>query len=196
MKQLFVFLLSVGVGCAQQLDLASLEKLSSKASESSTVTLDAFKIGLAAKFLSSGDPSQGNVKDLIAGLRGIFVRTFEFDQIGAYSMADLDPIRKQLTGTAWSNIVNVKERNEAVEVWLFTKGDVLDGIAIIAAEPTEITVVNIVGSIDINALSKLSGSFGIPNLDTNMFGVRKKATTRPEQPKPAQPKKEDDEDED
>ena len=37
-------------------------------------------------------------------------------------------------------------------------------MAIIAAEPTELTVVNIVGAIDIDKLSALEGKMGIPKL--------------------------------
>jgi hypothetical protein len=194
MKQLWVFLLAA-IACAQQLDLSSLDKLASKASESSTVNLDAPKLKIASQFLSSDDPSHGNVKNLITGLRGISVRSFEFDSEGAYRMSDLDPIRNQLKAPGWSNIVNVKDRNESAEVWLFTKGDVLDGIAIIAAEPDEVTVVNIVGSIDINSLSKLSGSFGIPDIDTDMLDIRKKPAPKPSPSKPAQPKREKNDDE-
>ena len=36
---------------------------------------------------------------------------------------------------------------------------------IIAAQPKELTVVNIVGSIDLDQLSKLGGQFGIPKID-------------------------------
>jgi len=194
MKQLPVFLLAAAA-CAQQLDLSSLDKLASKASESSTVNLDATKLKIASQFLSSDAQSQDNVKNLINGLRGISVRAFEFDGEGAYRMSDLDPIRNQLKAPGWSNIVNVRERNESAEVWLFTKGDVLDGLAIIAAEPDEVTVVNIVGPIDINSLSKLAGSFGIPEIDAGMFGIRKKPAPKPGPSKPAQPKPEKNEDE-
>ena len=193
MKHLTLFMFC-GIACAQQLDLSVLEKLSSKASESSNVTLDAAKIKLASQFLSSEDSSQEKARALITGLRGIFVRTFEFDNPGAYSAADLEPIRKQLTAPGWSNIVNVKDRDETAEVWLFSKGDVLDGITVIAGEPKELAVVNIVGPIDMNALRKLSGSFGIPNIDSDMLGIQQKGTTKPKpQPKPATPKREEDE---
>ena len=37
-------------------------------------------------------------------------------------------------------------------------------MAIICAEPTELTVVNIVGPVDIEKLSQLEGKMGIPRL--------------------------------
>jgi hypothetical protein len=54
--------------------------------------------------------------------------------------------------------------------------------------------VNIVGSVDINALSKLSGSFGIPKIDSNMFGGQKKPATK--SPRPKQETKRDQEKDD
>jgi hypothetical protein len=195
MKKLLVFLLA-SVAHAQQLDLSALEKLSGKARESSMVTLDATKLKFAAQFLSSEDESQIKAKDLISGLRGVFVRIFEFDRNGEYSQGDLDPIRKQLTGPGWSNIISVKERDESSEVWLFSKGEVMDGIAVIAAEPNEVTVVNIVGKVDINTLSNLTGSFGIPNIGRELM---RKSQPRPparEKPPARTPKRENEDEED
>ena len=191
----FVVLMLAGAAYGQQLDLSSLDKLSAKARESSVVTLDGAKLKLASQFLSSEDEAQEKAKGLISGLRGVFVRTFEFDTNGVFSSSDLDPIRKQLTGPGWSNIVNVKDREEAAEVYLFSKGDLLDGIAIIAVEPKEVAVVNIVGPVDINSLRKLSGSFGIPNIGGEiMRGVQPKPPTPKTKPKP-QPQKDDDDEE-
>jgi hypothetical protein len=39
------------------------------------------------------------------------------------------------------------------------------GLALIASEPREITIVNIVGAIDLDKLHKLEGQFGVPKLD-------------------------------
>jgi hypothetical protein len=39
------------------------------------------------------------------------------------------------------------------------------GMAIVASEPRQFTIVNIVGSIDLNKLHKLEGHFGVPNID-------------------------------
>jgi hypothetical protein len=189
MNRLLVFLLA-SAAYAQQLDLSSLEKLANKAKESTSVNFDAAKLKFASQFLSSEDESQQKAKSLISGLRGIFVRAFEFDGDGGASSADLEPVRKQLAAPGWSNIVSVKERNESAEVWLFSKGDVVDGIAVIAVEPGEVAVVNIVGPVDINALRKLSGSFGIPDIDPDLI---RKAQPKPAPPKPgAKPKREND----
>jgi hypothetical protein len=51
---------------------------------------------------------------------------------------------------------------ENVNIMADVRGEKIVGLVIIAAEPREFTVVNIVGDIDIDRLSKLEGEFGIP----------------------------------
>ena len=41
------------------------------------------------------------------------------------------------------------------------------GLAVIASEPREFTIVNIIGSIDIDKIAKLEGQFGIPKVSQN-----------------------------
>ena len=57
-----------------------------------------------------------------------------------------------------------------------------EGLAILAAEPKELTVVNIIGIIDIEKLSKLEGQFGIPDL-----GIEPDDADKPEAKKPEKP---------
>ena len=178
----YLLVLIAAAASAQQLDLSSLDHLASRSRESANVTLDESKLKLASMFLSSEDAGQKQAKDLVTGLKGVYVRTFEFDKAGEYTAADLEPVRRQLTAPGWASIVNVKGREESAEVWLHSKGEALGGMAIIAAEANELVVVNIVGPLDIGSLAKLSGSFGIPNL--NMIGGDKKPAA-PAKPVPA-----------
>jgi hypothetical protein len=61
----------------------------------------------------------------------------------------------------------VKSRKDGqnVEVYLMTDPANLGGLAILATQPNELTVVNIVGKIDIEDILALEGQFGIPDLD-------------------------------
>jgi hypothetical protein len=156
-----------------RLQIQSLDKLASKASEVVDVTLDASTIKLASRFLDN-DPE---TKSLVQGLKGIFVRVLEFDKPDGYAKADVDAIRTQLQTPDWSRIVSVhdKKDGEQVEVYLMTEGGGTGntlGMAIIAMEAKELTVVNIVGAIDIQKLSALQGKLGIPKLDLGK-GVKK-----------------------
>jgi uncharacterized protein DUF4252 len=79
----------------------------------------------------------------------------------------LDLVREQLRGPGWTRMVNVqsKEDKEMVEVYTMTEGDEITGLAILTAEPQELTVINIVGPISLDKLSKLGGHMGIPHVD-------------------------------
>ena len=151
------------LGCAQTVKLDVLDKLSEKASETVTVSLDANLLKLASKFLSNDDPDQAAVRKLVANLRGVYVRNFQFDKAGDYLSSDLDPIRAQLRDPKWKKIVEVRSRNENADVMLRQEDEnTISGLAVLVTEPTELTVVYIDGPVDLEGLSKLSGNFGIP----------------------------------
>jgi hypothetical protein len=150
-----------------KLRLDNLDKLESKASKSVDVSLDGQLLRIAIAFLNPKDPKQAEIKDLVSGLKGIYVKAFTFDKEGEYAMPDVDSLRGQLRSPGWSRMVGVKSKKEGanVEVYMMMSGNQINGITIIAAEAKELAVVNIIGSIDLDKLSKLSGKFGIPSID-------------------------------
>jgi hypothetical protein len=151
---------------AQQFQF-NLDHLAEKASETVDLSLDGSTLQFAAKFLDSKDPDQNKVKKLIAGLDGIYVKSFEFQKAGEWSPADLEAIRKQLKTPEWSRIVGVKSTadGETAEIYLRKENGKLTGVAILAAEPKELTVVNIAGPVDLDSLAELGGHFHIPKMD-------------------------------
>lgn len=159
-----------------RLDISQLDKLAARAAETVDVTLDEKLLQLASRFINSNNPQEANVKELIAGLKGVYVRVFEFEKPGEYAPADLEAIRAQLRAPGWTRIVGVISRREGqnVDVHLRLQGNDVIGLAIIASEPKELTLVNIVGPIDLEKLSRLQGQFGIPKLDLEQSGREKK----------------------
>lgn len=146
-----------------RIQLTRLDHLAAKASETVDVNIDERLIQLTAKFLS--DPDNADVKKLVNGLKGIYVKSFEFETEGQYTSTDVEAIRSQLTSPAWSRVVNVNSKKEgSVEVYLLLNGDRIGGLALLSIDPKEFTVVNIVGPVDLEKLSKLEGNFGIPDL--------------------------------
>jgi hypothetical protein len=145
----------------------NLDSVAAKASDHVEVSLNASTLQFAAKFLDSSDPDEAKVKKLIVGIEGIYVRHFEFKSAGAWSEADLEPIRAQLRGPEWSKIVGFasSEDGENAEIWLRTVDKKPAGVAIIATEAKEVTVVNIAGSIDLESLAELGGHFGVPKVN-------------------------------
>jgi len=151
-----------------RLKIGSLDRLASKAATSVNVNIDGFLLQQAAKFLSGKDPEEAKVKDMIAGIKGIYVRSFEFDEAGAYTEADVQTIRAQLQREpGWTSIVEVRSKRDDLNIEVYVKrdGDHVVGLAVIGTEPKELTFVNIVGTVDLDKLSQLEGNFGVPLLE-------------------------------
>ncbi|HEY3054605.1 MAG TPA: DUF4252 domain-containing protein [Thermoanaerobaculia bacterium] len=147
---------------AQQINL-EFPGLADRAAEVVDVTLDARMLRLASRFLSD-DREERTVRDMIQKLQGIYVRSYEFDHEGEYDRKVIDHVRSQL-GTGWNKIVNVRSRTrENVEIYTQTRDDAITGLVVISAEPRELTIVNIVGPIDLDRLADLEGQFGIPKI--------------------------------
>ena len=156
-----------------RIQFTGIEHLAPKASETVDVNIDERLIQITAKFLS--DPDDANVKKLVANLKGIYVKNYEFEAEGLYTAADVETIRSQVRGPSWSRLVNVNSRKEgALEVYVMLEGEKVGGLVVLSAEPKELTVVNIVGPVDLEKLASLEGQFGIPDLDLDSSKPPKK----------------------
>jgi hypothetical protein len=148
-----------------KIQLSNLDHLAAKASDTVDVTIDERLIQLAAKVFNEKDEDEAQIKKLVQGLKGIYVRSFEFDVDNAYAATDVEAIRTQLREPTWMRIVTVTSKKEGnVEVYLSMNGSDINGLAVLSIEARELTVVNIVGPVDLEKLSKLEGNLGIPDL--------------------------------
>jgi hypothetical protein len=163
---ILVPLLLAGLASGQQVKW-NFDKLAERATDVVDVNLNGSTLRLALKFLSDDDEDEAQVKKLIAGLKGVYVKSFEFKNPGEYSPADVESFRSQLRDPDWQRIVNVrsKEDGEDVEVYIKSEAKGIGGLAIICTEPKELTLVNIVGPIDLDSLSELGGHLGIPEVE-------------------------------
>jgi uncharacterized protein DUF4252 len=163
-----VLLLGVAATAKAQggrLEMGQLDQLAAKASQTVDVNIDERLMRLTLPFLSGKDPDEAKIREVINGLKGIYVKSFEFEHEGEYSQADIEGIRAQLRNPAWSRIVNVNSKKEgSVEVYLMTVGARVEGLAVLAVDPKEVTIVNIIGPVDLEKLTKLEGQFGVPEL--------------------------------
>jgi len=148
-----------------RIQMGNLDYLAAKASQTVDVNLDERLMRLASKVFSDTDADEREVKKVIAGLKGIYVKSFEFDADGQYAAADVESIRSQLRGPGWTRLVNVTSKKEGIlEVYLLFNGEQVGGLAVLHTDDRELTVVNIVGPVDLDKLAKLEGQFGVPEL--------------------------------
>jgi hypothetical protein len=146
----------------------ALEKqLAARASDVTEVTLGKNMLSFASKFMDGKDKDDAAAKRLIDGLDGIYVRSYEFDKEGQYSMGDMDQLRKAFETGEWTPIVRERERKSGETTDIFVKmvNGESHGMFILTAEPKELTIVLILGPIRMEDLGKLHGLAGLGALD-------------------------------
>ena len=159
-----------------RLRLESLEKLAPKAAEAVNIEIDGILIKFAGSILRDEEADERAVKELITGLRGVYVRSYEFKSPGQFADADVAAVREQLRAPGWSRVMDVKSQGldfGNAEVYLATAGGRIEGFALLVIEPRELTVVNIVGSLDLDKLRRFGDNFNLPHIRIK----RKKTTT-------------------
>ena len=134
---------------AQTLDV-KLDALAAKAKEKAEVTREG---SLLTQALQS---APDKVKGAVSNVTRVLVRHYEFENTGAYADADLDGLRQQVS--TWSRVINVKEEHESTEIYMLSKDGKPAGFLLISTEPKELTVVHVVGSIDLASLKEVVNS--------------------------------------
>lgn len=160
---------SLASAAGPQLDIPDFSHLRAKAVDSTDITLDGFLLRTLAKLAEKSAPEDAASLQVLSDIKSVQIRTFRFDVDDAYNQADIDSVRRQLSAPGWSALMQAQKRQprELVDVFINTADGKVRGIAVVASDPREFTIVNIVGSLDIDKLAKLEGQFGIPTLSRN-----------------------------
>ena len=163
-----------------RLQLPDFPALGKRAAQAVVISLDSSLLHQASGFINEkSGANSAELDDLLKGIRGIYVRSFSFDAPGEYSKADLEPVEAQLRAPGWQPVVSTHDvkQGKELEIYVRRSGNRTDGLAIIAADPRQLTIVNIVGPVDLARLARLQGQFGIPSVGIPVGG--------PAQPGPA-----------
>lgn len=139
------------------------KELAAKASNVTEVTLGKNMLGFAAKFMNGKDSDDSATRQLIEGLDGIYVRDYEFDKAGDYSMDDIDKLRQYFETSEWTPIVRDREKKsgEMTDVMVKLVNGESHGMFILSAEPKELSIVLILGPIRMDQLGALGGLGGL-----------------------------------
>jgi hypothetical protein len=141
------------------------KKLAARASNVDEVTLNKTMLKFASQFLHSDKKDEAEAKYLIQNLNAIYVREYDFSQAGQYTAEDLKTIRQQFLGPNWNPMVREHGEGDS-DIYVKTVNNEVQGIFVLDAEPQELDMIYISGSIRPEDLEKLSGNFGIPNINT------------------------------
>jgi hypothetical protein len=139
------------------------KELAARASDVTEVTLGKNMLGFAARFMNGKDEDEAATRKLIEGLQGIYVREYEFDKEGEYSMEQIEQLRKYFETSEWSPIVRERERHnhETTDVMVKLVNGESHGIFVLEVEPKELTIVLILGPVRPEDLGKLKGIGGL-----------------------------------
>ncbi len=167
---LLLLLLTATAANAQdaRLQFERLNGLETRAEEVVEVNIDGKLLDLAKRVMVKvDDPNAKKVGQAISGLKGIYVRVYNFKNENEYNVADVDTIRSQLNAPGWEKLANVrsKKNNQKIDVYTMFTGDVMSGVAVVLSESKSIALVNIIGPIDIDLLAELSGKLNIPKIE-------------------------------
>jgi Domain of unknown function (DUF4252) len=176
---LAVLLLTAGSAWAQdpaRLHFEKLNGLEAKARDVVEVNIDGKLLDLAKRVIAKvKNHDAAKVSQAINGLRGIYVRVYNFENENEYDPADIDAIRAELNSPGWERLANVrsKRNNQKVDIFTMFSGDKMDGVAVVVSESKSIAVVNVIGMIDIELLVELGGKLNIPKIDIERDGAPK-----------------------
>lgn len=139
------------------------KELAARASNVTEVTLGKNMLSFAAKFMNGKDQDEEATRHLIEGLDGIYVREYEFDKEGQYSMEDIQKLRGYFETSEWSPIVreSSKKGGETTDVMVKLVNGETHGMFILEVEPKELTIVLILGPVRMEDLRKLHGISGL-----------------------------------
>ena len=152
------------------------KELAARASNVTEVTLGKNMLTFAAKFKNGKDQDEAATRRLIEGLEGIYVRSYEFDKEGQYSMDDIEQLRKYFETSEWSPIIREHQRKtgETNDVMVKLVNGEAHGMFILSVEPKELTIVLILGPVKMEDLGKLKGIGGLGALGDVEKSVRSK----------------------
>jgi len=78
----------------------------------------------------------------------------------------IEGINAQLDGSGWDVMVRMREGDEQNHIYILPEGDTsIRGLCVLATDGNEAVFVNIVGTIDIDMLTRLGEQFDIPGME-------------------------------
>ncbi len=141
-----------------------LSDLENRADEVAIVTLDASTLQGLLQAVRTDDPEEARMLRALAGVKAIRVRSLEFHGGGMPDPEDIRAEREAVVTAGWSQFLSSRSKDpeESVEGYAGP-----EGLAIVVAEPGELTTVHIEGLLAPGSLPLLGHHFGLPGLQVD-----------------------------
>jgi len=160
-----LFLLPVVGACqSAKLRLPDFQPLADKATDSVNISVSPWLLRTMTSLVDAHDADGAKTKEMLGRIKSIDIRSYEFATDFAYSRQDIESVRRQLTGPGWTQLMQVhnREKGEDVDIYLSMENNRTTGFALIASEPREFTIINIVGSVSAEDLPKIEDYLHLP----------------------------------
>lgn len=151
------------------LDGALLEE---RADEVLRVNLCGRPLEQAKRLLGLRKNVTASVRGLLSGLTAVYRRTYRFRRAQA-SPDDLEPVHSQLAEDGWVPLIEQvdREKPESLAVYSRHQDQEMTGMTVVASDAGEVTVVKILGTLDLEALSAIGSGLGLPTMNLALRGV-------------------------
>ena len=129
-------------------------------------------LGFATQAMNGRHKDRDDLRaqQLINGLDGIYVRSYEFDKPGEYHDSDIEELRRHFETSEWVPLVRESDRKsgEISDVMAKMVNGQSRGMFILSVEPREINIVLLLGAVHMNDLDALKGLSGLSGLGDAM----------------------------
>jgi hypothetical protein len=154
------------------------KELAARATHVSEVTLDKNMLGFATQAMDDRhkDHDDSRAQRLISGLDGIYVRSYEFDKPGQVHDSDIEELRRHYETAEWTPLVRESDHRsgEMSDVMVKMVNGQSRGMFILSAEPRELSIVLLLGTVNMSDLSALRGLSGLGGLGDTMRDTRER----------------------
>ena len=144
-----------------RIDLPSFRHLESKAVEAVDFSFGRMMLRPASWLIDEDEPEGRDLKRLLRSIKSVRIRSYEFQDDDAYDKSDIDAVRRQLSKSGWSRVLQIRDRksDDDVDMYVAMDGERTLGFALVASEPREFTIIHVVGDIDPSDFHALRNHF-------------------------------------
>lgn len=117
--------------------------------------------GTILKFMSAATKDDPVAAKLFKGLQGVRINVYSTAGQTGPAMEQLTKVKDILMNDDWEPIVQVKESDEEVQIFMKLDGEAIQGLVVMAVDGDEAVFINILGMIDPSQLSEVMEKFDV-----------------------------------
>ena len=140
-----------------------IENFGRNASSRTEFSLDHSMLVLASK----ADQDDDSLRHIIAGVDGVSVHRFRFQNMGMYDPRIVNAAREEYHRAGWQRVAGAHDKNGgpgSTELWVHFQNNAIRNIDVLSIGRDQVNFVAVSGSISPIDLMHLAGHFGIPRM--------------------------------